>query len=239
MENKKGALYLIPVPLGEHSRPHEILTPDALALIHQLNEFVVENEKSARHFLKATGTPFPLSEIKLYSIGKHASQGDMRTYLDAAKNGKNMGLLSDAGCPGIADPGAQIVQMAHEANIRVIPLIGPSSLVLALMASGMNGQNFRFHGYLPIDKNERTRYLKNIERETKQYGTTQLFIETPFRNNQLFDDLLKTLDPSTRFGIACDLTLPSQYIFTGTAAEWKKKNKPDFHKRPAVFLIGQ
>lgn len=235
----KGKLYLIPVPLGENSRAEDILTPQVLTIVRSLKSFIVENEKSARHFLKLAGTPFPLQEIALFPIGKHVEQSDTSRYLDAVKNGADMGLLSEAGCPGVADPGAEIVRMAHDAGIIVVPLIGPSSLLLSLMASGMNGQQFRFHGYLPIDKGERSRYLKNLERETRQQSVTHLFIETPFRNRQLLDDLLKTLDNSTRLCIACSVTQPDEYIRTRTIGDWKRGTLPELHKRPAVFLIGK
>lgn len=234
----KGKLYLVPVTLGDESRAEEILPAATLAIVRRLKEFVVENEKSARHFLKKAGTPFPLPEIILHPIGKHVEETAMAHYLDAVKNGQDMGLLSEAGCPGVADPGAAIVRMAQAAGIIVVPLVGPSSLLLALMASGMNGQQFRFHGYLPIDKGERSRYLKNLERETRQSGTTHLFIETPFRNMQLFEELVKTLDGGTRVCIACDLTLPSEFVRTMTISSWKKLTPPNLHKRPAVFVLG-
>jgi 16S rRNA (cytidine1402-2'-O)-methyltransferase len=233
-----GKLYLVPVTLGEESRAAQVLPEQTLLILHTLKEFVVENEKSARHFLKHAGTPFPMQELVLHPIGKHVSATEMTSYLDAAKKGGDIGLLSEAGCPGVADPGAEIVRMAHEAGIQVVPLVGPSSLLLALMASGMNGQQFKFHGYLPIDKGDRQRYLKNLERETKQSGTTHLFIETPFRNKPLIDDLFRTLESSTLLCIACDLTLPTEYVVTAPVAAWKKKQLPDLHKRPAVFLIG-
>lgn len=235
----KGKLFLIPVTLGEETAPEQIIPAQTLAVVRSLKEFVVENEKSARHFLKKAGTPFIIQEIILHPIGKHVSREEMSTYLNAAKQGTDIGLLSEAGCPGVADPGAEIVKMAHEAGIIVVPLIGPSSLLLALMGSGMNGQQFHFHGYLPIDKNERNRYLKNMERETRQSGTTHLFIETPFRNRQLFDDLIKILDASTQLCIACNLSEPGEYIHTYTVNDWRKKSMPDIHKRPAVFLIGK
>jgi 16S rRNA (cytidine1402-2'-O)-methyltransferase len=235
----KGKLYLVPVTLGEQSRPEDVLPLSTLAILRGLKEFVVENEKSARHFLKAAGISFPLPEIRLHPIGKHVTLEEMTHYLDSAKHGQDMGLLSEAGCPGVADPGAEIVRMAQDAGIVVVPLVGPSSLLLALMASGMNGQQFRFHGYLPIDKGERSRYLKNLERDIQQTGCSHLFIETPFRNMQLFEELTRTLDGSTRLCIACDLTLPSETARTMTIAGWKKNNAPNLHKRPAVFVLGR
>lgn len=234
-----GTLYLIPVTLGEDDLPAHVLPADVLEILRDIKEFVVENEKSARHFLKRAGTRIAMPDLVLHPMGKHISPVEMNSYLNAAKKGGTIGVLSEAGCPGVADPGAQVVKMAHDAGIKVVPLVGPSSLLLALMASGMNGQQFHFHGYLPIDKGERTRYLKQLEKDVKQNGTTHLFIETPFRNRQLLDDVFKTLDNSTRFCIACNLTLPTEFVHTKNVGEWKKIPVPDLHKRPGVFLIGK
>lgn len=234
-----GVLYLIPVPLGDESLPSEVLPESALVILRELKEFVVENEKSARAFLKSAGTKITMPDLILHPIGKHVSPVEMNSYLNAAKKGGKIGLLSEAGCPGVADPGANIVRFAHQAGIKVVPLVGPSSLLLALMASGLNGQEFHFHGYIPIDKTERSGFLKHIERETKKYGTTHFFIETPFRNNHMLEDLLKTLDNGTKLCIACDLTLSTEFIRTSTVSDWKINPSPDLHKRPAVFLIGK
>jgi 16S rRNA (cytidine1402-2'-O)-methyltransferase len=233
-----GILYLIPVPLGDDVFPETVLSPRALSVMRRLNEFVVENEKAARQVLKKAGIITPQSELTLHPMGKHIAETDMRAYLTVAKNGGEIGLLSDAGCPGVADPGAVIVRMAHDDGIKVVPLIGPSSLLLSLMASGMNGQQFMFHGYLPIDAGERRSELRRLESETRRRGTTQLFIETPFRNQKLLQELLQTLDSNTRLCVACDLTLPSEWIRSCSVAEWKKLPAVDLHKRPAVFLIG-
>jgi 16S rRNA (cytidine1402-2'-O)-methyltransferase len=234
-----GKLYLVPVTLGDESLPSHIFSASQLEIICSIKEFVVENEKSARAFLKKAGTKIPMPELILHPIGKHISPHEMSSYLNNAKKGETIGLLSEAGCPGVADPGAEIVRMAHLAEITVVPMIGPSSLLLALMGSGMNGQKFHFHGYLPIDKTDRARFLKQIERDTQQNGTTNFFIETPFRNNHLLEDVLKTLDNATRFCIACDLTLTTEFIQTKKIGDWKKNPAPDLHKRPAVFLIGK
>jgi 16S rRNA (cytidine1402-2'-O)-methyltransferase len=234
-----GILYLIPVPLGDESSPSEVLPESALVILREVKEFIVENEKSARAFLKSAGTKIPMPELILHPIGKHISPVEMNSYLNAAKKGATIGLLSEAGCPGVADPGANIVRFAHQAGIKVVPLVGPSSLLLALMASGLNGQEFHFHGYIPIDKSERAGFLKHIERETKKYGTTHFFIETPFRNNHMLEDLLKSLDNGTKLCLACDLTLPTEYIRTSTVSDWKINPAPDLHKRPTVFLIGK
>jgi 16S rRNA (cytidine1402-2'-O)-methyltransferase len=234
----KGKIYLLPVPLGEESSPAEILPAATLSIVCGLKEFIVENEKSARAFLKKAGTKIPMAELILHPMGKHISREEMRFYLDTAKNGGDIGVISEAGCPGIADPGAVIVEMAHREKIKVIPLVGPSSLLLALMASGFNGQEFHFHGYIPIDKNERVNFIKRLEKEVSRNGATHFFIETPFRNNQVLDDLLKTLGNATKLCVACDISLPAQFIRTSTVAEWKSNPGEDLHKRPAVFLIG-
>ncbi|MBI3510079.1 MAG: SAM-dependent methyltransferase [Bacteroidetes bacterium] len=236
---KPGKLFLIPVTLGEESKPTHVLSAETLNIIHGLNEFIVENERSARQFLKQSGTPVAMQQLVLHPIGKHVKENDRITYLSSLLAGKNIGLLSEAGCPGVADPGAEIVKLAHEKKIPVVPLVGPSSLLMALMASGLNGQHFQFHGYLPIDKNERARFLKNIEKNIRQFHATHLFIETPFRNQQLFEDILRIADASLRLCIACDITLAGEYIRTMRISEWKKFPAPDLHKRPAVFLLGE
>ncbi|MEO5645060.1 MAG: SAM-dependent methyltransferase [Bacteroidia bacterium] len=234
-----GTLYLIPVPLGEESNPADILPISSLNILRGMKEFVVENEKSARAFLKKAGTKIPMPELILHPMGKHVSPVEMNSYLNVAKRGGVIGVLSEAGCPGIADPGARIVQMAHKEGIKVVPLVGPSSVLLALMASGFNGQEFHFHGYIPIDKTERATFIKFMEKETSKYGTTHFFIETPFRNNHMLEDLLKSLENKTRLCIACDLSLPTEYIRTSTVSDWKINPGEDLHKRPAVFLIGK
>lgn len=234
-----GKLYLIPVTLGEETAPAEILPKQTLETVRSIKTFIVENEKSARHFLKKAGTPFAIPDIRLFPIGKHVPPEETLSYLSPLRSGEDIGLLSEAGCPGVADPGSEIVRLAHEGGFRVIPLTGPSSLLLSLMASGMNGQQFHFHGYLPIDKHDRSRYLKQMEKDARISGTTQLFIETPFRNRQLFEELLKTLDASTRLCVAADISEPGEFIRTATVASWRKSPGPDLHKRPAVFIIGK
>lgn len=232
----RGTLYLIPVTLGEETAPSQVLPAAVLEVLNDITVFITEDERSARRFLKKAGYTRPLTEAVMHSIGKHA-EGNRSAYLETAEKGGLVGLLSEAGCPGIADPGADIVKMAHEKNIRVVPLVGPSSILLALMASGFNGQSFCFHGYLPIDKNERARKIRLLDREAAKHRQSQIFIETPFRNEQLFAELVQHCEPSTRLCIACDLTLPSEFIRTASISEWKK-NKPELHKRPAVFVIG-
>ncbi|HEU4718840.1 MAG TPA: SAM-dependent methyltransferase [Bacteroidia bacterium] len=238
MTEKKGNLFLLPVTLDDATEPSSVLAGDALKAAHELKLFLAENEKSARHFLKKAGTKWPLPEIKLFSMGKHGDESDIDLFIREIENGNDGGIISEAGCPAIADPGSVAVKKAHEKNIRVVPLTGPSSILLALMSSGFSGQRFRFHGYLPIDKNEKARALKSIERAVAEKDETQIFIETPFRNNQLMDDLLRVLDASTMLCVACDLTSAREFVRTKRVSEWKKQ-KPDLHKRPAVFLVGK
>ncbi|MGI8892165.1 MAG: SAM-dependent methyltransferase, partial [Bacteroidia bacterium] len=205
-------------------------------VINQLDHYFVENEKSARHFLKKAGIKKPLQEIQLFPLNEHTEETEIISYLQLLLKGTNAGIISDAGCPAVADPGADLIRMAHENKIKVIPLVGPSSIILALMASGLNGQNFTFHGYLSRDRNQRAKELKAMEAESKRKNQTQIFIETPYRNSHIAEAVLETCEPNTLFCIAADLTLGSEFIKTATISEWKKQ-KPDINKRPAVFLI--
>lgn len=174
--------------------------------------------------------------LNLFELNKHTDASEIQSFLTPLLDGKDMGLMSDAGCPGVADPGAAIVALAHEKGIKVVPLVGPSSILLSLMASGMNGQSFAFHGYLPIDKNEKKNKIKQLEKISAEQNQSQLFIETPYRNNQMLDDLIKFLNPNTSLCVACDITLETEYILTKPVAQWKK-NKPDLHKRPCIFIF--
>ncbi|MFV8226634.1 SAM-dependent methyltransferase [Christiangramia aquimixticola] len=230
-----GKLYLIPVGLGD-SHPDKVFPPMNSKIIENINDFIVENEKSARKFIKSILPEKSQQELRLNSLNKFTEAADIPAFLNAAKEGKNIGLLSEAGCPGVADPGAEVVKLAHRFNIQVVPLIGPSSILLAMMASGMNGQSFTFHGYLPIDKKERKNELKHLERISAEKEQAQIFIETPYRNNKFLEDLTQNLHPSTRICVACDLSLETEFIKTATASEWKKI-KADLHKRPAIFII--
>lgn len=232
----EGKLYLVPCTLGDYA-PSLVLPAPVLEIIRQLDMFIVENAKSARAFLKACEITLPQSELQIFEIDKHDPQQDISAFLQPLLMGKNSGLISEAGVPAVADPGAAIVKRAHKLGIRVVPLTGPSSLLLALMASGMDGQRFCFHGYLPIDRNERSKTLLRLEKEARQYSQTQLFIETPYRNNQLLKDICELLQPETRLCIAVNLTTPHEFISTRSVREWKKQ-LPDLNKKPAVFLIG-
>jgi 16S rRNA (cytidine1402-2'-O)-methyltransferase len=232
----KGILYMIPTTLGE-SDVTKVLPLAVKETIHQLDEFIVENSKVARGFLKLMKIPTPQNELKLHELNKHTDIQELHSFLKSCRNGKNIGLISDAGCPGIADPGAEIANLAHKEDIKIIPLVGPSSILLSLMASGMNGQSFAFTGYLPIDKSDVKKKLKELERISRTQNQTQLFIETPYRNNKLMEHIFQNLQSSTKLCIACDISLKSEFIKTKTIAEWKKSTKPELHKRPCIFLI--
>jgi len=231
----KGKLYLIPTTLGENE-PLEVMPYSVRTVVEKIDHYIVENEKSARRFIKKITPKKSQPDLVLMKLDKYADELETRTYLDVCEQGISVGLLSEAGVPAVADPGATIVKLAHEKGIQVVPLVGPSSILLALMASGMNGQNFAFNGYLPIDKADRKKAIKELERLSKERNQSQIFIETPYRNEKMFTDLKSTLTPGTRLCIAADITLPEEYIKTYTLADWKKQN-PDLHKRPAIFII--
>lgn len=233
--NTMGTLFLIPTPLGNQS-PIEILPFYIRKIMEEINYFIVENEKEARRFIKKIAPNKNLESIELFPLNKFTAQIEIEEYLEPCKMGNSMGLFSDAGCPGIADPGAAIVRLAHRYNIRVKPMVGPSSILLAMMASGMNGQQFAFNGYLPVDKTARKKKIKHFENTALKTDQAQLFIETPYRSNQLFEDLLKNLRPDTRLCVACDLTLETEWIYTQPVSAWKK-NKPELDRRPTVFAF--
>ncbi|WP_130735587.1 SAM-dependent methyltransferase [Flavobacterium sp. J27] len=240
MNTSYGKLYLIPCTLSNPGEttvaPEDVLPQTIKRSIDFIDFFIVENEKTARRFIKSIHPEKKQSDLQLALLNKHTETAEHFTMIKPLLEGKNIGLLSESGCPGIADPGAVIVKIAHEKGIQVVPLVGPSSILLALMASGMNGQSFAFNGYLPIDANEKKNELKYYERLSQEKNQSQLFIETPYRNNKLVDDLLQILQPNTYLCIACDITLPTEFIKTKTIAEWKK-NKADLHKRPCIFII--
>lgn len=231
----KGNLYLIPTTLGDNE-PLEVMPISVKSVVESLTHFIVENEKSARRFIKKITPSKSQPNLQLKLIDKYVDPIEVNTYLDVCMQGESIGLLSEAGVPAVADPGSDVVALAHKKGIRVIPLVGPSSILMAMMASGMNGQSFAFNGYLPIEKGERKREIKRLERLSKDHKQSQIFIETPYRNHKMLDDLQATLSPSTRLCIAADITMPSEYIRTFTVAEWKNQ-KPEIHKIPAIFII--
>ncbi len=233
---KIGTLYLIPVTLGDDNIS-KVLPADVLSIAQQLDTFVVESEKSARHFLSTIKTIKPVRELTLNLLNEHTEDKDVAGLLTPLLAGKDVGLMSDAGCPGIADPGAKLVELAHQKGVRVVPFVGPSSIVLSLMASGLNGQQFAFLGYLPIDKALRNQKLKEIEKRSLSHKETQLFIETPYRNQHMLEAILAVCQPNTRLCVACDISLSTEMIITKTIASWKKNPLPELHKRPTVFLL--
>ncbi|WP_432714178.1 SAM-dependent methyltransferase [Pedobacter sp.] len=231
----KGTLYLVPVPLAENATA-KTFTPFLVDTINAIDTYIVENEKTARKFLKEAGLKRPQSELVIHDYGKHKRTSSLVPFFKELMTGKNVGLMSEAGCPGIADPGADIVAEAHRRGISVVPLVGPNSILLALMASGFNGQSFTFHGYLPIDKVERSKRIKELEQNAEKQKQTQIFIETPFRNNSLLEDVLKSAAPQTLLCIACNLTGEEEYVKTQSVAQWRLE-KIDLHKKPAIFLL--
>ena len=242
-----GTLYLIPNTLGVYGTDgaqdtlRAVLAPQVVETTARLQHFVVETAKVARQFLKAVGTQTPLQELQLTELNVKTPDAAVKDMLAPLLAGHDVGLLSDAGCPAVADPGARLVEAAHAAGVRVVPLVGPSSLLLALMGSGLNGQKFAFHGYLPIDAAARLKEIKRLESESKAHAQTQLFIETPYRNMQLLDTLLKTLNANTQLCVAADLTLPSETIRMHRVGEWQKRLKQgqglELNKRPSIFLF--
>ena len=232
-----GKLYLIPAPLGEggaHALPRYVID-----ILHGLDVFIAERAKTARRFIKETEPPKPFSEMVFYELGKHTPPEEYALFLQDAENGRDIGLLSEAGCPGVADPGAVIVRAAHQKGIEVVPLVGPSSILLGLMASGLNGQHFCFHGYLPPKKPDLMRELKFLEQRVFKHDQTQIFIETPYRNMALIETALNTLSADLLFCIAANLSLPTQYVCTRSIGQWRQHPIPDLDKQPAIFLLGK
>lgn len=232
---KSCKLYLIPTLLGNDDFERSIPAYN-LKIVQEINTFVVENEKSARKFIKTVLPHKKQSELEIHILDKNTSEEELTELTLLFEQEKNIGILSEAGLPAVADPGAKLVELAHRKKIRVIPLVGPSSILLALMASGMNGQQFMFHGYLPIDKFERKKSIQKLESESRRNGCTQIFMETPYRNNQMLEDLTKSCHPSTLICVAANLTMEDEFVLTQTSKEWAQK-KTDFHKKPAIFLL--
>ncbi|MCK8523979.1 SAM-dependent methyltransferase [Aquimarina sp. D1M17] len=231
----KGKLYLIPTRLGDDI-PLEVLPISIKKVLEQVNHYIVENEKPARRFIKKVSPSKSQRSLVIHTVNKYTDSSEIPGYLTPCINGESIGLMSDAGCPGIADPGAEVIKIAHEKGIQVTPLVGPSSILLAMMSSGMNGQSFTFNGYLPIDKNERKASIKLLERTSLEKNQAQIFIETPYRNDKMLDDLKTILNNNTRLCIASDITLTSEFIATKTIEEWKKE-EVSLHKRPTIYII--
>lgn len=231
-----GTLYLIPCTLGD-TPAEQVLPQHVIAVARNLSHFVVEQPKTARQFLSALKPEQPIQSMHFASLNEHTASSELVALLAPLLAGHDVGIISEAGCPGIADPGADLVALAHRRAIRVVPLVGPSSILLALMASGLNGQCFAFHGYLPIAEADRNRSIAALEAESAKRKQTQLFIETPYRNEKLFSALLGNCRPNTLLCIAADITLPSEQIQTRSIAQWKSQPMPQLNKRPSMFLL--
>jgi 16S rRNA (cytidine1402-2'-O)-methyltransferase len=235
--NKTGTLYLLPVGMGNND-PERIIPFFNLSVIKELKHLVTENGKTARAFLKKAVPGIILQEINYYELNNFTKPSELLNMLDILLSGSDVGLMSEAGCPGIADPGAELVLLAHNNNVKVAPLVGPSSILLTIMASGLNGQQFTFNGYLPKDKHERFKKIKELEKLCFSKQQTQYFIETPYRNEQLINELLTTLSPITKLVIASSITTPEEFICTKFISEWKKTKLSNMDKKPCMFGIG-
>lgn len=230
-------IYLIPTTLGDTSI-ERVLPPDLTQLISSVSVFIVENIRTARRFLKKVNPAIVIDELTFFELNQHTDKKEISRFLEPIRDGKDIGIISEAGCPGVADPGAEVVKLAHTKNIQVVPLVGPSSILLALMASGMSGQNFAFNGYLPIKNPEKSNQIKLLEKRMQTEGQTQIFIEAPYRNAQLLDELLKNCQPETILCIAVDITLDTEFILAKPVSYWKT-HIPEIQKRPAIFMIGK
>ncbi len=229
-------LYLIPVTLG-NTPIEQVLPAYNKQVICNIRHFIVEEVRTARRFLKQVDRDINIDELTFYPMGKHADAASFSKYLDALRNGEDMGVISEAGCPAVADPGADVVAIAQREGLKVVPLVGPSSILLAVMGSGFNGQSFAFHGYLPIAPTDRAKRLKQLENRSAAEHQTQLFIETPYRNHKIIADILSACNPRTRLCIASGLTTEKEYICSKTVKEWKQAPPPDLNKIPTIFAI--
>jgi len=236
-KNPTASVYLIPVELGETPQEH-VLPPYNHDVILSIRHFIVEEVRSARRFLKRVDREIDIDSLTFSPMGKHADAALFEQYLKPLASGEDIGIISEAGCPAVADPGADVVAIAQRKGYRVVPLVGPSSMIMAVMASGLNGQSFAFNGYLPIDPADRIKRLKQLEERAVRERQTQLFIETPYRNQKLFDTLCQTLRPQTRLCVAAGITTEAEWIRTRTIADWRRNKLPDLSKTPAIFLFG-
>ncbi|MBO5802094.1 MAG: SAM-dependent methyltransferase [Alistipes sp.] len=235
----KGTIYMIPCPISDERDVWDVLPKANLDIMNSLDYFIVENIRSARRFLSRAGVARKIEELEFVELNEHTtSSADVERMLKPVLEGRSAGVISEAGVPGVADPGADIVALAHSHDVRVVPLVGPSSILMSVMASGLNGQSFAFVGYLPIKDGERQRRLKELEHRVRTEHQAQLFIEAPYRNVKLFDTLIKSLSPQMRLAVAADITSPNEYIHTSTIAQWRKLGVPDIAKRPTIFILG-
>lgn len=232
------ALYLIPVTLGE-TEINQVLPSYNHDIIVEIKHFIVENIRSARRFLKKTEKAIDIDTLTFYELNRHTDRKFIGEYLEPLKRGEAVGIISEAGCPAIADPGADVVAIAQQRGYKVIPLVGPSSIIMSVMGSGFNGQSFAFNGYLPVEVPQRIKALKKLEQKVQNENQTQLFIETPYRNAKMIETILATLNPKTKLCIAAGITCAEEYIKTKTVAEWKKEKLPELGKIPAIFVIGK
>jgi len=232
----KGKLYLIPTTLGDNGTIPKVLPDYNNEVIRTLDVFIVENLRTARRFIAKTGHPLPIDNMTFFELGKHTPEENIPSFLNPLLEGKSIGLLSEAGTPCIADPGAIVVRHAHYLAVHVVPLVGPNSIIMALMASGFNGQSFAFHGYLPVDKSALVKKIRQMEATIQKDDQTQIFIETPFRNRKLFDALVLNCGKQTKLCVATNISLASENIKTLTIAAWQKETV-DLHKKPTVFLV--
>lgn len=234
-----ATLYLIPCPISDDTAVVDVTPAANQAIIDSLDYFIVENTRSARRFLSKSGYAKAIDEATFVELNEHTtSPTEIARMIEPLKAGRNAGVISEAGVPAVADPGQAVVELCHRRNIRVVPLVGPSSILMAVMASGLSGQSFAFNGYLPIKEPERGKTIKRLESRARGEHQSQLFIEAPYRNVKLLEQMLKTLNPDTRLCIACDITSKSEYIRTQTVAQWRKTTIPDIQKRPTIFIIG-
>lgn len=231
-----GTLYLIPNTLGE-SDPESVFPPRNREIILSIKHYIVEDVRTVRRFLKKVDKSIDIDSLTFYTLNKHTDPKEVASYLKPIAEGQDVGVVSEAGCPAIADPGADVVSIAQKKGYKVVPLVGPSSILLGLMASGFNGQSFAFVGYLPIDEPERSKTIKRLESRAHNENQSQIFIETPYRNMKLMEQLLNVCQSSTLLCVACDVTLESEYIKTKTIAEWKKEKLPELNKRPSIFIL--
>lgn len=238
MDKPLGTLYLIPCPISDETAPWDVLPAANRAVMDALDYFIVENTRTARRFLSKAGIARPIGELEFRELNEHTDAMGVGELVRPLTEGRSAGVISEAGVPGVADPGALVVEACHRMGVRVVPLVGPSSIILAVMASGLNGQSFAFNGYLPVKPPERAKAIRFFERRARSEGQTQLFIEAPYRNVKLMEQLLQTLAPDTRLTVAMDLTAPGQFVATHTVARWRGLPLPELNKRPAIFAIG-
>lgn len=234
-----ATLYLIPCPISDDTAVADVTPASNQAIINSLDYFIVENTRSARRFLSKSGYARAIDDATFVELNEHTtSPTEIAKMIEPLKSGRSAGVISEAGVPAVADPGQAVVELCHKHNIRVVPLVGPSSILMAVMASGLSGQSFAFNGYLPIKEPERSKTIKRLESRARAEHQSQLFIEAPYRNVKLLEQMLKTLNPDTRLCIACDITSQSEFIRTQSVAQWQKSSLPDIQKRPAIFIIG-